>query len=207
MSPKISAPSVREHHDMMFEKLVDSAEKILRSEGPAALTAGVVAKSAGIARNSIYRYIESIDDLRALVLERYIPEWGERLTRAVEEHDEPYDRLQNLIALSLDIGAEAGHQWLVDVLTAGVGRGKRPQEMPSGPDIQSRSGAVMNFHQELARHISELWQELTPENATVNSRMTRSLLDAGLKLLDQGHDLEKVKATSMRVLDALRTSD
>ena len=68
MSPKISAPSVREHHDMMFEKLVDSAEEILRSEGPAALTAGVVAKSAGIARNSIYRYIESIDDLRALVL-------------------------------------------------------------------------------------------------------------------------------------------
>lgn len=207
MSPKISAPSVREHHAMMLEKLVDSAEEVLRNEGPAALTAGVVAKSAGIARNSIYRYVDSVDDLRALVLERYIPEWGERLSRAIEEHDEPYDRLQTLIALSLDIGAEAGHQWLVDVLVAGAGRGRKAEETPSGPEIQSRSGAIMNFHQELARNITELWRELTPQSATINSRMTRSLLDAGLKLLDHGHDLERVKATSMRVLDALRAGD
>lgn len=207
MSPKISASTVSEHHTIMFEKLVDSAEEVLRNDGPAALTAGVVAKSAGIARNSIYRYVDSIDDLRVLVLERYIPEWGDRLARAVEEHDEPYDRLQTLIDLSLDIGSEAGHQWLVDVLTAGVGRGKKPVETPSGQDIQSRSGAVINFHQELARHITELWQQLTPKNATINSRMTRSLLDAGLTLLDQGHDLAQVKATSMRLLDALHASD
>ena len=66
---------------------------------------------------------------------------------------------------------------------------------------------MINFHQELARHITELWQQLTPKNATINSRMTRSLLDAGLTLLDQGHDLAQVKATSMRVLDALHASD
>lgn len=207
MSPKISAPSVREHHDMMFERLIDAAEHVLRNDGPAALTAGVVAKSAGIARNSIYRYVDSVDDLRVLVLERYIPHWGERLAQAIDDHEEPYDRLKSLIALSLDIGAEAGHQWLVDVLTFGMTRGKKSAEPPSGREVQSRSGAVMNFHQELARNIAQLWKELMPADAAINARMTRSLLDAGLKLLDQGQDVERVKATSMRVLDALRAGD
>ncbi|VEI13278.1 TetR/AcrR family transcriptional regulator [Trueperella bialowiezensis] len=207
MSPKISAPSVREHKSMMFEKLVDSAEDVLRNEGPSALTAGVVAKAAGIARNSIYRYVDSVDDLRVHVLERYIPGWVERLEQAIAEHDEPYERLETLISLSLDIGAEAGHQWMVDVLTVGAGRGKKPEHPATGEEIQARSGAVMNFHQELARNIMELWQELTPEQATINSRMTRSMLDAGLKLLDAGHDLAQVKATSLRVLAALANVD
>ncbi|QOR47695.1 TetR/AcrR family transcriptional regulator [Trueperella pecoris] len=203
MSPKISAPSVKEHHSMMYVKLVDSAEAILREEGPAALTAGAVARRAGIARNSIYRYVDSIDDLRVLVLERYVPSWGSRLNVALEMEAAPYERLCMLVELSLTIGAESGHQWLIDVVTAGVGRGRKAPETPTGREIQARSGAVLNFHMELARNIVQLWREITPDDAVVNAQMTRSVLDAGLKLLDQGHDLAGVKETALRLITTL----
>ncbi|AZR02536.1 TetR/AcrR family transcriptional regulator [Trueperella pyogenes] len=203
MSPKISAPSVKEHHSMMYVRLVDAAEVILREDGPAALTAAAVATSAGMARNSIYRYVESIDDLRLLVLERYIPGWQKRIDAALAAESDPYLQLQSLVEISLDIGAEAGHQWLIDVVKAGLGRGKKGEKAPSGAEIQSRSEEVLNFHRELAHRIVTLWREITPRAVVVNSQMTRSILDAGLKLLDQGYNLHEVKETSLRMLATL----
>ncbi|WP_406709649.1 TetR family transcriptional regulator [Trueperella pyogenes] len=188
---------------MMYMRLVDAAEVILREDGPAALTAAAVATSAGMARNSIYRYVESIDDLRLLVLERYIPGWQKRIDAALAAESDPYLQLQILVEISLDIGAEAGHQWLIDVVKAGLGRGKKGEKAPSGAEIQSRSEEVLNFHRELAHRIVTLWREITPRAVVVNSQMTRSILDAGLKLLDQGYNLHEVKETSLRMLATL----
>ncbi|MEW6859214.1 TetR/AcrR family transcriptional regulator [Trueperella pyogenes] len=188
---------------MMYVRLVDAAEVILREDGPAALTAAAVATSAGMARNSIYRYVESIDDLRLLVLERYIPGWQKRIDAALAAESDPYLQLQILVEISLDIGAEAGHQWLIDVVKAGLGRGKKGEKAPSGAEIQSRSEEVLNFHRELAHRIVTLWREITPRAVVVNSQMTRSILDAGLKLLDQGYNLHEVKETSLRMLATL----
>ncbi|WP_341828719.1 TetR family transcriptional regulator [Trueperella pyogenes] len=188
---------------MMYVRLVDAAEVILREDGPAALTAAAVATSAGMARNSIYRYVESIDDLRLLVLERYIPGWQKRIDAALAAESDPYLQLQSLVEISLDIGAEAGHQWLIDVVKAGLGRGKKGEKAPSGAEIQSRSEEVLNFHRELAHRIVTLWREITPRAVVVNSQMTRSILDAGLKLLDQGYNLHEVKETSLRMLATL----
>lgn len=76
--PKISAPTVREHREMMIARLVDAAEKILKDEPGKPLSAGAVAAAAGIARNSIYRYVGSVEDLRLLVLERNVPNGAPR---------------------------------------------------------------------------------------------------------------------------------
>ena len=81
--PRINAPTVREHHEQVMTSLIDAAEQILREEGPGALTAGAVSSRAGVARNSIYRYVESIDDLRGLVVERYMPGWFDAVQEAM----------------------------------------------------------------------------------------------------------------------------
>ena len=49
-------------------QIYDVAEAIMSSG--AELTAGAVADAVGIKRNSLYRYIDSIDDLRARVVGR-----------------------------------------------------------------------------------------------------------------------------------------
>ena len=79
--PKIAAATVAEHRENVLAALVDASERILRAGDP--LTAGVVSSAAGIARNSIYRYVESVDDLRVLVLERYLPGWERAVTTAL----------------------------------------------------------------------------------------------------------------------------
>jgi len=73
--PRIAAKTVKEHRENIETALVDAAEEILRNEPGTELTAAAIAKRAGIARNSIYRYVTSVNDLRRLVIERYMPGW------------------------------------------------------------------------------------------------------------------------------------
>ncbi|XCB29195.1 helix-turn-helix domain-containing protein [Arcanobacterium hippocoleae] len=114
--PKISAATVKEHHAQMFLKLADAAEVILRERGPNALTAGSVAEAAGIARNSIYRYVSSIDDLRMVVLERYLPLWVQTVEKRVNRDDEPRKQLLDLAIVSLEMAQTTGHSWLISVM-------------------------------------------------------------------------------------------
>ncbi|MDP9831325.1 hypothetical protein [Trueperella abortisuis] len=201
MSPKILAPSVKEHHSMMFTKLVDCAEEILRGDGPAALTAGAVASGGDRAQLGVP--LRGVDRRPAPARARTLYPWlAARLDAALEVDAEPYEQLRTLVEITLDIGAEAGHQWLIDVVKAGLGRGKK-DAAPSGTEIQARSDAVLNFHRELGRSIVGLWRKVTPDDAVVNAQMTRSILDAGLKLLDQGHSADEVKATTLALLDTL----
>lgn len=202
--PKISAPSVKEHHDIMFERLVDAAESILRANGGATLTAGAVASRAGIARNSIYRYVASVDDLRILVLERYLPRWRERAEATLNECAEPFEKLSGLVSVSLDLGAETGHQWLIDVLKASRAHINHmmSDQRASGEEI--RPPVVLDFHRNLAVKIACLWREIDPQYAEVNARITRALVDCGLRALDDGIALDRVKRSTIAALSALR---
>jgi len=82
--PKIAAPTVAQHRAMVQRRLIDAAEEIMRSGEPEKLTAGAVTAAAGIARNSIYRYVDSVDDLRGLVLARHLPAWIDAVAAELE---------------------------------------------------------------------------------------------------------------------------
>lgn len=114
--PKISAATVKEHHEKMYVSLIDAAEVILREVGPDALTAGAVAKQAGIARNSIYRYVNSVDDLRNLVLERYLPQWKEAVAKRVNWETSAQQQILDITLASLEMAKTTGHNWLISVM-------------------------------------------------------------------------------------------
>ncbi|SDU78499.1 TetR/AcrR family transcriptional regulator [Arcanobacterium phocae] len=195
--PRISAPTVKEHHDIVFEKLVNSAEEILRSPNNLPFTAGAVAKKAGIARNSIYRYVPSVDHLRLLVLERYLPAWKERATAAMESADTPSEKLIALVDVSMELGAETGHQWLINVL-------KTTKLTPEAfESMESLPPAVVNFHRELAMQIVKLWDQIDPVAAPMNARITRSLMDCGLRALDDGLELHEVRSSVLGAVQSL----
>lgn len=208
MSPKISAATVKEHHDNIYERLVDAAEEILRADGPRALTAGAVAKRAGIARNSIYRYVSSIDDLRVDVVERYIPRWQSAISKAVEGADTPADKLVTLAMTSLDLAGETGHGWLMDVMTTSRAIA-RPGELKNGAGVARASAdpaqetLVVKFHRDLAGGIIALLNEIDSERAQVNARLVRSLLDSGMKALDEGLPAEQVKTAVSQAVRAV----
>lgn len=194
--PKIAAATVKEHHEKMFTALVDAAESILRERGPEFLTAGEVAKKAGIARNSIYRYVQSVNDLRLLVLERYLPQWKESVAQRVSDDASAIEQIQDLTVASLEMAMNTGHNWLISVMRHGKSGANEAASAYSSP-------IVADFHRELGMRLFQLWQEVDAANSEMNSHVNRALLESGMKLLDQGHDFDAVKEAILAAIRGL----
>lgn len=196
--PRIAAATVREHRENVRAALIDAAETIVRTQGADALTAGAVTKAAGIARNSIYRYVDSVDDLRGLVLERHLPGWESAVSTALAVADnDPADRIEAWCRANLEHAAATGHDWLI-ALAKGVSVGAQTRD------------AVDHAHREAEDVLGAEWRRLlgvgrpgthdddtgadsaVVRQAVIGAELTRSLVDGGLRLLDHGQDLNDV---------------
>lgn len=181
--PRINAASVREHREQVSTALVDAAERILRESGDTeALTAGAVATEAGIARNSIYRYVDSVDDLRGLVLARYLPQWGRAVAEAVAGVEDPAERIVVWSRANLEQAATSGHGWLM-----AVARGARLSA--------DTKDAVDKVHDPFADDLVTSWGQVNPERAQLGVELVRGMVDAGFRRLDAGEEPAEVVRT------------
>lgn len=195
--PRINAATVKEHRANVQSALVDAAERILREQGPEALTASAVTVSAGIARNSIYRYVESVDDLRGLVLARHLPQWMTAVGSAVEGIDDPLERICTWSRANLEQAAHTGHGWLM-----AVARGIR---LPA-----AENEALDRAHGRTADVLRASMDELLAGPlVALGVELVRSLVDAGFRRLDAGesptvvvpHVVDAVRATLLSLRD------
>lgn len=179
--PRISAPTVREHHAKVSAALVDAAEEIVRAGDQ--LTAGAVAARAGMSRNSIYRYVDSVDDLRGLVLERHLPGWMAGVREELEAVTHPAEWIRGWCRAHLRQARQTGHAWLMALAR-------------SGPVAGGTREAVEDAHTNLQAELTSVWREIVadPSVAEVRTILTRRLVDAGLALLDEGRDFDLVVA-------------
>lgn len=179
--PRISAPTVVEHRAMVQQQLVDAAEQILRSGQPDALTASAVTAAVGIARNSIYRYVESVDDLRGLVLARHLPAWLEAVENELSAIKDPGDRIAVWVRANVEQAARSGHGWLM-----GLGQTTVPSEATM--KVMETAHAIMRDV------LADAWMRLVDdrETAMVAAGFTRGILEAGFKQLDAGRNPDLV---------------
>lgn len=179
--PKIAAPTVAQHRAMVQRRLVDAAEEIMRSGEPEKLTAGVVTAAAGIARNSIYRYVDSVDDLRGLVLERYLPAWLDAVEAELEPLEEPEDRIVAWVAANVRQAGITGHGWLM-TLSHGI------TPSPATRRVMEKAHRVMR------ETLSQAWGTLVPDPArcAVAAALTRGVLESAFRQLDSGVAVELV---------------
>ncbi|PIE21316.1 MAG: TetR family transcriptional regulator [Arachnia propionica] len=178
--PRIDAPTVAEHRANVQRKLVDAADEILRSGRPELLTAQAVTTSAGIARNSIYRYVDSVDDLRGLVLERYLPNWLDSVESALAGIEDPLELLEAWLAANLRASTVSGHGWLMS-----LGRS----------DQSAVTQAVMERAHGLMHRIpGQALQTLLPDPAQIPAAagLIRGLLETGFRMIERGIDLDQV---------------
>lgn len=173
--PKIAAPTVAQHRAMVQRRLVDAAEDIMRSGEPEKLTAGAVTSAAGIARNSIYRYVDSVDDLRGMVLARHLPAWIEAVSQELEEIEDPAERIVVWVRANLQQAARTGHGWLM-----GLSRSITPS--PATAKVMEAAHAVMRDA------VAQAWGQLIADPVRMRSAagLTRGLLEAGFRQLDSG---------------------
>lgn len=189
--PKIDAPTVAEHRAAVEKRLVDAAEEILRSGRPEALTAAAVTRAAGIARNSIYRYVASVDDLHGLVLERYLPAWLAAVGAELATVDEPDQRIVVWVRANIEQAAHSGHGWLM-----GLGR-----KSPSTVTKQVMDSAHSLMRDALADAWGALIQD--PTRARVAAGLTRGLLEASFKQLEAKVPVEMMVASGEAAARAL----
>lgn len=191
--PKIAAASVAEHRALIEDKLLDAAEALLRAGLP--LTAGKVTKDAGIARNSIYRYVDSIDDLRGLVVARHLPAWAKAVDNAIAEVEDPSDRVVAWVEANLEQAASTGHGWLMQMA-----------QQP-GPS-QATSAIAERAHNALRASVGRAWEGLIedPERARLQTALTRGMLHAAFIQLDRGFPPEKLIPSVVAATRAMVTA-
>ena len=177
--PKITAATVAEHRALVEEKLLDAAEALLRAGLP--LTAGKVTKDAGIARNSIYRYVDSIDDLRGMVVARYLPGWAKAVEEALAAVDDPAERVVAWVEANLTEAASTGHGWLMQ---------KAQQPGPS----RVTSAMAEHAHNVLRASVIDAWHAVLKDSqaARLQVALTRGLLQAAFVQLDRGYPASKL---------------
>lgn len=176
--PRIEAGSVREHRAQRLSQLVDAAEAILNEDGVEALTAGAVATRAGIARNSIYRYFDSIDDLLELIVTREFPAWIEAVEQAVAAEITPLERVAAYVRTNLEQAARGTHGWRVAL--------SRGSLSPAGRQ------RVARMHISLQETLVSAVHELGYPQPDLAIAVLQSVVDACIRRIDQGDDLAHV---------------
>jgi AcrR family transcriptional regulator len=162
--PQIDAPTVAEHRAQQREALLDGAEKLLLEEGHAALSFGRLGERTGLARNSIYRYFASRDDLIAALCEREMPGWMEQLEAAMEAAPDADARVAAFVSTQLRLVA-AGHHRLAELLG----------DAPLGPAVRARINALA--YRPAALLVGEL------EGDQLAAQLVQGVVNAGVRLL------------------------
>lgn len=194
--PKIDAPTVAEHRAMIRTRLIDAAEAILRESPSSHLTAGAVTSAVGIARNSIYRYVDSVEDLRSLVVDRYLPGWLTTVSAAMEIAGSPGEGVVAWVRSNLEQAAVTGHGWLME---AALTRSANA----------SIDDTVAQAHSGMRDTLTNAWSDLLqhhPERVPIATGLTVGILDAGFRQLDRGQPRELVLQLGITAARALVTS-
>ncbi|TKD12264.1 TetR/AcrR family transcriptional regulator [Polyangium fumosum] len=99
--PRIDAPTIAEHRDIIWKRLRDSFLEAIEAEGYASLSLAGVARRAGIARNTIYNYAPTKDALLVAVVKSEVEPFVAALVEASSGIDDPEDRLALVVRRQL----------------------------------------------------------------------------------------------------------
>lgn len=188
-APRTKA-SASAHREQVLAKLVDAAELSLRAGQP--LRAADISQAAGIARNSIYRYVKSVDDLRGLVLSRHLPAWEEAIHDAIADCANPEDRLIAWVSANMRQAKETGHDWLI-MVSRGGGNSPATKEFA-------------NFaHRMLWAELEHCWSKVVSDKVQAArwSRLTLGLLQAGFAMIGREENFAALEQTMVEAVRAL----
>ncbi|MEV5983121.1 helix-turn-helix domain-containing protein [Streptomyces sp. NPDC052114] len=191
--PRIEADSVREHRAQRLAQLIDAAEAVLNEGGVESLTAGAVAARAGIARNSIYRYFDSIEDLLELVVTREFPAWIEAVDRAIERETSPQGKAAAYVRANLEQAARGTHGW-----RASLSRGSL------SPSARER---VRDLHTSLHEALGRIVRELGDPQPELTVAVLQAVVDACIRRIDQGDELATVSDFATGAVQRLLSHD
>jgi len=108
--PKISAPTVREHHAAQRDLILDAVGEIVAEYGASQLELAQVARRVGLARTSLYRYGRNRDDLVAAWLDREFGPVFDQVGTALAGPGTPFERLMAWLDVQVAFAGQPQHE-------------------------------------------------------------------------------------------------
>ncbi|GEE00544.1 TetR family transcriptional regulator [Gordonia spumicola] len=191
--PKISAETVVEHREAVLSSLMDGAQRILLGDAGRKLTASAVAAEAGIARNSIYRYVSSIDDLVDLVLARGFAEWAARVADDVAAAEGPRDAVIAYVRSNLTQAAEGEHAL--------------QQSLAGHALSDSARERIAALHEQISAVLHTAVVDLDPADPDLLEDAVQALVDTMMRRVAPGEPADRVIAFACASAAALLGED
>ena len=174
--PKIAAPTIGEHRELRRSQLISAAMELALTEGAQAVTVSAVAAKAGLARTSIYEYFASSADLVAdLVLEE-LSHYADRLSDALIDVNDPFEKIERWIAEGLRYVADGRHMLVKSLNTISTPE-DRKEEIALG-------------HRHLMAPLRQALHETGIVEIQSASSMLQAVTDAASIRIDAGNNAE-----------------
>lgn len=183
--PKISAPSVAEHHAAQERALLEATREILRETGKAPSMAEVAAR-AGLARSSVYQYFSSRQALLQGLVMDIFPRWAERITQAMEAASTPADAVLAYARSNLDLVADGEHA---------VGAA-----LASVAPAAALSEEARSMHERIGEPLIAALERTRVPNPQAVAELVNAVVHAATRQLEAGGEREAVWSTVVSML-------
>ena len=110
--PRIAAASIEEHVRQQTQRIHTAARKLFAEQGFLSTDLGDIAREVGLARNSLYRYFPSKDELLLKLIEADMAPHLERLATLADDFPEPVDRIAAVVNFQFDLATGPEHATL-----------------------------------------------------------------------------------------------
>lgn len=189
--PKISAPTVVEHHRRQRESLIRAATSILVTQGVSAVTPAAVGAAAGLARASVYQYFDSGAGILAAIIEDSFPPSNALVKAAIAGLTDPLDVMDAYVRETLRQAADGAH---------------RPAAALSGAQLpaEARERLAQLHREQIAPFMRALGQLDVPD-LMITGRLLGGVLEAAMAAIESGSALNDVTRAALALIHAALT--
>lgn len=192
--PRIEAGSVAENRRLREQQILDAAEQLLLDRGQRALTFTALSQLTGLARNSLYDYYASGDELIAAICERQLARWTGPVEAALSAEDDPAARLRAYVDVQLRLVAAGQHE-----IAVALG------EAMLSPAVRERIKAVHNVWITVA---ADAFRALGHPEPGIAAGLVQGMIDGAIRQIHAGADPGAVRAAAHELLEnGLRRRD
>lgn len=107
--PRIEAESIEAHVEAQNQRILDAAMGLFEARGYAGTELRDIARSVGLARNSLYRYYPGKDHILLACLHREMAPRLARIRTLDEQFPDPRARIDAWLEVQMDIAATSCH--------------------------------------------------------------------------------------------------
>ncbi len=191
--PRISAPTVAEHHARQREAILTAAGELFAAQGVVATDLKDVAAAVGLSRTALYRYFPDRDRLFLAWADRLLDRVLADMDHNLDRHVEPVDRIDAWIEYQLQHVAGDRHA---------VGRRVAEELGALSPELRD---GVTRAHQTLHdRIMPTITQLVSPDrDAAMLTRMAGAAVQAAAADLEPGQNMIALAADVRRAIHGL----